>query len=87
MASVTGSFATPDTELFDRHTHPVSLTDSGIRFVETAKQLVRLAYRVGEDFGAQKVGWPKITGDPCHKAAQYDTRQAPADDDRGVLPV
>ncbi len=49
------------TDLFDRTTHPVSLTDSGIRFVETAEQLVRLAYSVRDDFGTQKLGRPKIT--------------------------
>ncbi len=49
------------TELFDRTVHPVSLTDSGIRFVESAKQLIRLVYRVKEDFGTQLAGRPKIT--------------------------
>ncbi len=49
------------TDLFDRTKHPVSLTDPGIRFVETAEQLVRLTYKVREDFGFQIAGRPKIT--------------------------
>ena len=38
------------TELFDRTTHPVSLTDSGIRFLKPAKNMIRLARRIQDDF-------------------------------------
>lgn len=39
-----------DTELVDRKTHPVSLTDSGIRFLKPAKNMIRQAERMKEDF-------------------------------------
>ena len=42
-----------DTPLVNRETHPITLTDSGIRFVETAKLMVAMAYKVKEDFGSQ----------------------------------
>ncbi len=39
-----------DTELVDRKTHPVSLTDSGIRFLKPAKNMIRQAERMKDDF-------------------------------------
>lgn len=39
-----------DTELVDRKTHPVSLTDSGIRFLKPAKNMIRQAERMQDDF-------------------------------------
>lgn len=39
------------TILIDRHTHPISLTDSGIQLIATAKQVVRTVYQTREDFG------------------------------------
>ena len=39
-----------DTELIDRKTHPVSLTDSGIRFLKPAKNMIRQAERMRDDF-------------------------------------
>ncbi len=38
------------TELVDRTSHPVSLTDSGIRFLKPARNMIRLAQRFKEDF-------------------------------------
>lgn len=39
-----------NTELVDRKTHPVSLTDSGIRFLKPAKNMIRQAERMRDDF-------------------------------------
>ncbi len=39
------------TELIDRKSHPVTLTDSGIRFLSSAKYIIKLASSVQDDFG------------------------------------
>lgn len=41
------------TELFDRKTHPITLTDSGIRFLKPAKNMIRQAERIKDDFSDQ----------------------------------
>jgi len=38
------------TELVDRKTHPVTLTDAGIRFLKPAKNMIRQAERMKDDF-------------------------------------
>lgn len=42
------------TELVDRKTHPVSLTDAGIRFLKPAKNMIRQAERMKDDFDDHK---------------------------------
>ena len=49
-----------DTELVDRKTHPVSLTDSGIRFLKPAKNMIRQAERMKEDFRETHFGGRNI---------------------------
>ena len=39
------------TELIDRHTHPISLTDAGSQLIGTANQVIRTIYQTREDFG------------------------------------
>lgn len=43
------------TPLVDRSTHPVSLTDSGTRFVAAAEQMIRLAYKIRDDFDPKTI--------------------------------
>lgn len=42
------------TELVDRKTHPVKLTDAGIRFLKPAKNMIRQAERMKDDFSDHK---------------------------------
>ena len=43
------------TELVDRKSHPLTLTDSGIRFLEPAEIMIRLAYKVKDDFSDNQI--------------------------------
>lgn len=51
------------TELVDRKTHPVKLTDSGIRFLRPAKNMIRQADRMKDDFDDCK--------SPAHKTLSF----------------
>ncbi len=42
------------TELVDRTSHPVSLTNAGIRFLSTAKYIIQLASNIQEDFDERR---------------------------------
>jgi len=42
-------------ELVDRGTHPVTLTDSGIRFLNTAKYMIQLANTIQDDFSSSNI--------------------------------
>ncbi|UTW44439.1 LysR family transcriptional regulator [bacterium SCSIO 12696] len=44
------------TTLVDRTSHPISLTNAGYRFVETANQTIRILYKVREDFSTTESG-------------------------------
>lgn len=39
------------TELIDRQTHPIKLTDAGSQLIQTATQVIRTIYKTREDYG------------------------------------
>jgi len=47
------------TELINRHTHPVSLTDAGSQLIQTANQVIRTLYKTREDYGDSEPGKPR----------------------------
>jgi DNA-binding transcriptional LysR family regulator len=61
------------TTLVDRHTHPITLTDSGSKFVDIANQTLRRLYRAKESFDTRENGrLPTITiGVACHLSIHF----------------
>jgi DNA-binding transcriptional LysR family regulator len=61
------------TTLVDRHTHPVTLTESGIRFVDIANQTILRLYRAKEGLGTRNNGrLPTMTiGVACHLSVHF----------------
>lgn len=43
-------------DLINRHTHPISLTDAGSQLIQTANLVIRTLYKTREDYGKEEAG-------------------------------